>query len=197
MSLSSLIRGKNESARFATATLATVATHKGGQGRTVASVATVAVATPPTWEPTREMNRGGDGRPEPGKAVPFVSVGELPEKLRVAAKRCCELHGDGPEDVAAMLADLTYCDPVTWDALNAHFEAQLSPAAPVPMTDPAVTCNECKHACATQHPAILACSAGVESGLAVGGFWNNDRHPCETYAARPALTRMEDNHEID
>lgn len=47
MSLSSLIRKKNESAEFATATPATFATHKGERGRTVASVATVAVAKSP------------------------------------------------------------------------------------------------------------------------------------------------------
>jgi len=47
MSLSSLIRGKSEPARFATATPATFATPRAERGRTVASVATVAVAKSP------------------------------------------------------------------------------------------------------------------------------------------------------
>jgi len=46
MSLSSLIRGKSEPARFATATPATVATLEGDKVRTVATVATVNVANP-------------------------------------------------------------------------------------------------------------------------------------------------------
>lgn len=47
MSLSSLIRRKSEPVGFATATPATFATLEGGKGRTVASVATVAVAKSP------------------------------------------------------------------------------------------------------------------------------------------------------
>jgi hypothetical protein len=47
MSLSNLIRGKSEPARFATATPATFATQEGERGRTVASVAGVAVAKSP------------------------------------------------------------------------------------------------------------------------------------------------------
>ena len=47
MSLLNLIRGKRESVGFATATPATFATQEGGRGRTVASVATVAVAKSP------------------------------------------------------------------------------------------------------------------------------------------------------
>lgn len=47
MSLASLIRGKGTSDRVATATPATVATPDGEKERTVASVATVAVASPP------------------------------------------------------------------------------------------------------------------------------------------------------
>jgi hypothetical protein len=46
MILASLIRGENESVRFATATPATVATHEENMRATVANVATVNVATP-------------------------------------------------------------------------------------------------------------------------------------------------------
>jgi hypothetical protein len=58
MSLSNLIRGKSESARFATATPATFATLDRQRRRTVAGVATVAVAKPP-----------------PGQAAPAEKVG--------------------------------------------------------------------------------------------------------------------------
>lgn len=47
MTLAALIRGKSESVKVATATLATVATLKGDERRTVANVATVSVANPP------------------------------------------------------------------------------------------------------------------------------------------------------
>lgn len=47
MSLSNLIRRKSEPVGFATTTPATFATLEGGKGRTIASVATVAVAKPP------------------------------------------------------------------------------------------------------------------------------------------------------
>ena len=46
MTLTSLIRGKNEFVRFATATPATGATLDGNKGQSVASVATVNVARP-------------------------------------------------------------------------------------------------------------------------------------------------------
>lgn len=47
MSLADLIRGENVAGRFATATPATFATEEAADGRTVASVATVAVAKSP------------------------------------------------------------------------------------------------------------------------------------------------------
>ena len=60
MSLSNLIRGKSEPVRFATATPATFATHEGERGRTVASVATVAVAMFPQGqtEPPAKVGAG-------------------------------------------------------------------------------------------------------------------------------------------
>ena len=46
MSLVNLIRGRSKPERFATATVATFATQDANEGRTVASIATVAVAMP-------------------------------------------------------------------------------------------------------------------------------------------------------
>lgn len=84
-----------------------------------------------------------------------------------------------------MLTDLTFYDPIHWDALTLHFEAQLSPPAPSkPRSAPDVTCGACAQARATPHPAILRCAAGIESGLATGGFWRVDRHSCARFEGR-------------
>jgi len=60
MTLAKLIRGKNESAEVATATPATFATQEGGRGRTVASVATVAVAKSPQGQTAPPAKVGAD-----------------------------------------------------------------------------------------------------------------------------------------
>jgi hypothetical protein len=186
MNLVSLIRGKGKPEGSATATPATLATSKAEWGPTVASVATVAVAKSPELATTREMEGVADNTPEPDREVPCVALEELPKRLTTAARRCCiELHGDDPETVAAMLDDLTYYDPANWDALILHFEAQLSPPAPTrPRSAPDVTCGACAQARASPHPAILRCAAGVESGLATGGFWRVDRHSCARFEGR-------------
>src|ERR1035437_3674136 len=62
MSLSSLIRGKSEPVRFATATVATFATPRQERGRTVASVATVTVAKSPQGQ-TATPAKVGAGDP--------------------------------------------------------------------------------------------------------------------------------------
>ncbi len=61
MSLSNLIRRKSEPVGFATATPATFATQEGERGRTVASVATVAVAKSPQGQtaPPAKVGAGG------------------------------------------------------------------------------------------------------------------------------------------
>lgn len=60
MSLSSLIRGKREPARFATATPATFATDERGMGGTVASIATVTVASLPKGQTASPAEAGAD-----------------------------------------------------------------------------------------------------------------------------------------
>jgi hypothetical protein len=107
----------------------------------------------------------------------------LPADLAEAATRVCiEIHGDGPEAVAAMLADLATYPEDSWAWLTEHFKNQL-PALPA---DPAlvITCGGCTHSEATQHPAILACAAGVPSGLPIGGRWATDRHHCPEFTDR-------------
>lgn len=60
MSLTDLIRGKSAAGKFATATPATFATQEGERGRTVASVATVAVAESPQGQTTPPTKVGAD-----------------------------------------------------------------------------------------------------------------------------------------
>ena len=69
MSLSNLIRRKSEPVGFATATPATFATPEGGKARTVASVATVAVAKSPQ----------GQGKARTVASVATVAVAKSPQ----------------------------------------------------------------------------------------------------------------------
>ena len=70
MSLSNLIRRKSEPVGFATATPATFATLEGGKGRTVASVATVAVAKPPQGQTAPLPKVGAGDTAPPAKVSP-------------------------------------------------------------------------------------------------------------------------------
>ena len=110
---------------------------------------------------------------------------ELPADLIEAATRCCvEIHGDGPEGVAAMLDDLLHWPPASWLWLADHFRQQL----PDPVTNglspaaPTICCGDCQHGTATDHPAILTCGLGIPSGLPIRGRWSTDRHGCGKYA---------------
>lgn len=116
------------------------------------------------------------------QAGPHVAVDQLPERLVNAARRVCtERHGDGPEQVQAMIEDLCWNRPEEWVALIAHFESQLPPR-PIP---PPVTCEACRHAVPTTHPAIVNCAADVESGAFTGGWWKYDPHLCDRREAQP------------
>ena len=105
----------------------------------------------------------------------------LPAELVEAASRCCvEIHGDGPEAVAAMIEDLTHYQPASWPWLADHFRSQL-PADPAPV----ITCGTCRHGLSSdQHPAITHCAAGAASGLPIGGRWHTDRHHCPEFIDR-------------
>ena len=57
-----------------------------------------------------------------------VSLEQLPPALIDAAVRVCvEIHGDGPEQVQAMIDDLRHYPAASWDWLTSHFQAQLPP----------------------------------------------------------------------
>ena len=113
-----------------------------------------------------------------------VSLEQLPPALINAATRVClELHGDGPEAVAAMVDDLRHWPAASWDWLTSHFQAQLPPLSAI-TADLPTTCGNCLHGRPTQHPAILRCAAGVPSGLPTGGRWSTDPHDCEQFTDR-------------
>jgi hypothetical protein len=106
----------------------------------------------------------------------------LPTDLIEAASRVCvEIHQDGPEAVAAMLADLADYPPAAWPWLVDHFTRQLpdltEPAAPI-------TCGGCRHGTAIDHPAITGCGLGIPSGLPIPGRWHTDRHGCPEFTDR-------------
>lgn len=109
-----------------------------------------------------------------------------PELIEAASRVCVEIHKDGPEAVAAMLADLAAYPPASWPALVDHFRSQLPelPADPAPAVVIA-TCGECRHGTPSQHhAAILTCAAGVPSGLPINGRWSTDRHHCHSFTDR-------------
>jgi hypothetical protein len=169
MSLADLIRGK-------------------GPARSVAKVAPLAVAKPQTPKPAfSEPENSGI---EPGRfatatpaALATPDPAELPADLIKAATRySVEVHGDGPDAVAAMLADLQHYLPASWPWLTDHFRAQLIDVE-VPTIPITICCADCQHGTATDHPAILTCGLGLPSGLPINGRWSADRHGCERFTA--------------
>lgn len=169
MSLAQLIQGK-------------------GTAGSVANVATVAVANPPTpkivfFEVDHLGIESGQLATATAAALATHDPAPLPADLIEAATRYCEeIHHDGPEAVAAMLADLLHYPPASWPWLADHFLAQLThaPITPAPM----ICCGDCQHGIPTDHPAILTCGLGITSGLPIIGRWSTDRHRCEQFAVR-------------
>lgn len=98
MSLSRLIRGKSEPASFATATPATFATPRAERGRTVAIVATVAVAKSPQRQTARHENSGS------GDAEPFAPTILQPSERLTANEETA---------IRAWLALIKETDPAT------------------------------------------------------------------------------------
>lgn len=160
---------------------------------TVATVAPVAVANPQTQKPafSESENSGID----PGLVATATSAtfatpdpAELPADLIEAATRyCLEIHQDGPDAVAAMLADLQHYPPASWPWLTAHFRALEAPPRlsfdPLSSRLSAHSCGDCRHGTATDHQAILECGLGIPSGLPIRGRWSTDRHPCGKFDA--------------
>jgi hypothetical protein len=170
MSLAALIRGNDTPGR-------------------VAKVATVAVANPQIPKPAfLESEKSGIAPGRFATATPAALAtpdpAELPADLIEAATRCCvELHGDGPDAVAAMLTDLQHYPPASWPWLADHFRRQLIDVE-FPTIPTTICCGHCRHGTPTDHPAILECGLGIVSGLPIRGRWSTDRHRCEQFAMR-------------
>jgi hypothetical protein len=154
---------------------------------TVASEATVAVANPQTpktvfSEPENSGIQSGLVATATPAALATHKPAELPADLIKAATRyCVEIHQDGPEAVATMLADLQHYPPASWPWLTDHFRAQLIDVA-FPTIPTTICCGDCRHGTATDHQAILECGLGIPSGLPIRGRWATDRHRCEEFA---------------
>jgi hypothetical protein len=152
----------------------------------VAKVATVAVAKPQTPKPAfSESENSGIESEQVATATSATfatpAPAELPADLIEAATRyCVEVHGDGPDAVAAMLADLQHYLPASWPWLTDHFRAQLIDVE-VPTIPTTICCGDCRHGIATDHQAIMECGLGIPSGLPIRGRWSSDRHLCKTF----------------
>ena len=131
--------------------------------------------------PAGEVAAGFGGVAEKPISASVINPSIVPAELIEAATRCCvEIHGDGADAVAAMLAELAEYPASAWPAQVTHFMAQLPTEPPATV----ITCAGCVHSVATSHPAILACAAGAESGLPIGGHWHTDRHYCPEFIDR-------------
>ena len=152
MSLSNLIRGKSEPARFATAIPATFATPRAESGRTVATVATVAVAKSEHEKPAKV---GADGT----ATAPMTADEEAAIRAWLALIE---------ETDPVIIADvLTKCqvDPDGRDYFIQRAVAGLP--KPDPFPDDRRTCDQCanlrQRACAIAKPeagALLVANQG-------------------------------------
>ena len=163
-----------------------------GTAGTVAKVATVAVANPPTPKIVfSETDYSGIDFGQFATATPAPLAthdpAPLPADLIEAATRYCkEIHRDGPEAAAAMLADLRDYPPASWPLLVDYFTRQL-PALPADPVRSAIvaTCGTCRHGVTTDRmAAVVQCAAGVPSGLPVAGRWHDDRQHCHKFTDR-------------
>ena len=107
---------------------------------------------------------------------------DLPDALTHWALAVCRAYGDDDLAQAEMLSDLAQRHPDDWPALEKHFRQRLEP----------VTCGDCSRGEAIESSAIVRCLAGVDSGLATGGFRAATRHMCPWYqSAEGELLRLE------
>lgn len=105
----------------------------------------------------------------------------LPAELIEAASRVCvEIHGDGPDAVAAMLADLAHYPAEHFAILTKHFTAQLLPAFQPPDIEPRRPCREC----AEYQPRSGRCLAAARDEI---------RNAARTYRPDPARMRNRDH----
>lgn len=109
MSLANLIRGKSAPDKFATATPATFATQEGERARTVASVATVAVAT--TRKPIPEAIPAPPAKVSPGNTATASRWWHLHFADREPLEVCLDPSATHAE-VLALFPDAVAAEPI-------------------------------------------------------------------------------------
>ena len=129
MSLSNLIRRKSEPVGFATATPATFATPEGGKARTVASVATVAVAKSPQGQ-TAPLPKVGAG-----DTAPLTASEETAIRAWLVL-----IEETGPATIAEVIGQCQR-DADARDYFTGRAAAELP--KPEPFPDDRRTCDPC------------------------------------------------------
>lgn len=175
MNLASLIRGKGASGKFATATPATFATQERGKGGTVASVATVAVATA--------------RKPIP-EAIPAPPAKVCPGETSTAS---CWWLIHYPDREPLELA--CYPDATHAEILERHPDAVVAEPIP-PKPAPVPACNTCQHRPPRHRDGNPApCGDPVAAGLSdvpgVIRYSPDNGKTCKAWRARldPVLKR--------
>lgn len=174
MSLSELIGGKNERARFATATPATFATQGGERRRTVASVATVAVASPKD-EKTAPPVTGDAGTLEFSEQY---RAREL-EPLTTDEERAilAWLAAVGETDTSTISEVLAKCQR---DARARAYVIDLASELPPPAPPGPVRCGDCAHfERSSHHPNLGHCASGQPEAAA--GLADADLRRCSRF----------------
>lgn len=82
--------------------------------------------------------------------------------------------GESDDDIAEVLG-LCRTDP---EALDYYLKRSDELA---PSLIPTVRCADCTHRQPTDHPALVACAAGVQGIGVLGLWWVTDPHPCNHF----------------
>lgn len=156
MSLSNLIRRKSEPVGFATATPATFATQEGERGRTVASVATVAVAKSPQGQtaPPAKVSPGDTATaileryPDAVAAEPFTPIirqpsAPLTDSEETAIRAWLALIEETDPATIAEVIGQCQRDADARDYFTGRAAAELP--KPDPFPDDRRTCRKCSN----------------------------------------------------
>lgn len=158
MSLSKLIRRKSGGDKVATATPATFATQGGGSGRTVASVATVAVANPP----------------EANSASPWWLI-------HYADREPMEVACSPPATHVEILE--RHPDAIAAEPHQPQIDPPPVAALPTEAPDDRITCDECRNL----HMMGNCLAARRRELVAASGYTpiRGMKRRCEAFAPRP------------
>lgn len=176
MSLSNLIRRKSDPVGFATATPATFATKEGGRGRTVASIATVAVAKSPQRQTAPPTIR------QP--SAPLTANDEIAIRAWLAL-----IEETDPATIAEVI-NRCQRDADARDYFTGRAEAELP--KPDPFPDDRRTCDQCANLIARR------CQAAKRGEIVASRNYEPIRNllrRCEGYAPDAMDTDRRPGHE--